>query len=239
MDNSNRKANLINSRGQKNGRIVIGLTLVVAILPAEFNWLYNPILVSSPHFFWLVDISRFIILPLLLLAWLNYRRLIFIDSLGFTSQIMGRKNIAIFIFWIIFVPIILFSGEPYLLAFVTKLYPHNSVVVPSFTYKEMLPPSGLCRNMAVSYMAMSAAFTEEILYRGLPRLLFGHGFLQAVFYILFSSVLFASVHIYGGMTKFIYAFSYGLISAFIYQITRNIWPLIFGHVLIDFSWLCS
>jgi hypothetical protein len=37
----------------------------------------------------------------------------------------------------------------------------------------------------------------------------------------------------------VYAFGYGLLFAILYLLTDNLWPIIVGHMLVDFGWLSS
>jgi membrane protease YdiL (CAAX protease family) len=101
----------------------------------------------------------------------------------------------------------------------------------------MLPPpgpeTGAYRLLAVFYLAISAGFSEEILFRGLLRRVFGPGLIQTAAFVVISAVAFASVHLFGGHAKAAYAFGHGLAAAAIYAVTGNLWPVIVGHSLID------
>jgi membrane protease YdiL (CAAX protease family) len=218
---------------------LIGL-IVLGIAPAEVNWYFNPRLADSPRLFWTVDVLRFAILPAAIVAWGIFRGLFTAADLGLHGRIFGRKNAALLFAVMIAVTLFLCRLDTSLLEWALHAYPPNPGAAPAFSYKQMVPPpgpdTGLYRLLAVFYLAIGAAFSEEILFRGLLRRVFGSGLIGTIFFIVISAALFASVHLYGGPTKLAYALGHGIAFAAIYVITGNLWPLITAHAIIDLYW---
>jgi membrane protease YdiL (CAAX protease family) len=103
-----------------------------------------------------------------------------------------------------------------------------------FGYRDVVPAEGLGRILALIHLALTAGIVEEIYFRGLIRLLFSSGALGNLGYILFSSVLFASIHWEGGVWNLMETLLFGLSTSIIYAAVGNLWPLIIGHAWADY-----
>lgn len=220
---------------------IAGLILI-GILPAEFNWYYNPRLAHWPAAFWTVDAARFVVLPALLAWWGIASGLFTLSDLGFHTRVCGRRNLPAFVAALVLIPLVICWADPRLVAWAAHVLPPH--YDPSrFDYSQVVPPrgpqTGIYRLLAVVYMSLSTAFTEELYFRGMFRRVFGRRWFWSVPFILVSSVVFASVHWYGGPTKILYTFCVGLMLSIAYALTGNLWPLIAAHFLIDFAWLGS
>ena len=223
-------------------RTELVVLLLIGIIPAEFNWLYNPRLADSPRLFWSIDVARFVVLPTLLVGWGLSRRLFTFGDIGLHTRVFGRSNRMLFFPALILVPLLMHWEDPKFVAWARSAYPTTGREL-HFDYAQVLPPrgpeTGGWRLLAVTYMALSAAATEELIYRGILRRLFPPVWLWSVPFVVFSAALFASIHWYGGPAKLLYTGCVGLLTAIIYALTGNLWPLIVGHFVIDFGWLSA
>ena len=223
-------------------RFKIALLFLIAIAPAEFNWLYNPRLASKPALFWTVDCLRFLVIPSLILIYGLRKRLFSTQSLGLHNRIAGHNWPPVFVLTLVLVPCVQYAMDR---PFLTWSYDHFPLVSThqKFSYNQMIPPpgpqTGGRRLLAIFYLAASAGFVEEFYFRGLFRRLFNNTPIQAGLFVLLSSLAFASVHLYGGPPHAIYAFLHGLLAATIYLATGNLWPVIVGHMIVDLSWFMS
>ena len=106
----------------------------------------------------------------------------------------------------------------------------------NFRYAQAIPANPWLAFTAITYLAVSAGVVEEIIFRGLPYLLFSSrlsGASLTASYLLVTSALFASVHWENGSGETFATFFLGLAIAAIYTRVRNLWPFIIGHVFTD------
>ena len=107
---------------------------------------------------------------------------------------------------------------------------------PRFDLETVLP-DGSARLPAVLYLCASAAVVEELFYRGVlleamaPP---GAGLAPMVGYVVVSSALFGQSHFEGGAVEVWATGLFGVVAALFALRTRNLWPLIAGHFVIDF-----
>ena len=86
------------------------------------------------------------------------------------------------------------------------------------------------------YFAATAAFVEEIYYRGLTwRLLEGcySPGLRKLVYVLGGSCFFAAIHWENGSPELIATYVYGMAACVWYLRLRTLWPLVLAHFTID------
>jgi membrane protease YdiL (CAAX protease family) len=100
-----------------------------------------------------------------------------------------------------------------------------------------LMPSGPAHLPVVLYLCATAAFAEELFYRGVlleamaPS---GAGVGRAAGYVAFSSTLFGLSHFESGTAEILTTGLYGAVAALFALRVRNLWPLMVGHFAIDF-----
>lgn len=221
-------------------KVELACLFIIAIAPAEFNWYYNPRLAGNPRMFWTMDVGRFVVLPAFLGVWGIARGLFTPADLGLHGRVFGRRNPFLMLATIIAVSVFLCRLDTSVIRWAAELYPPNPYAEPPFSYNQMIPPSGpetgWYRLLAVCYLALGAAFVEELLFRGVLRHLFGRGVMGTIVFLLLSPLLFASVHCFGGPMKVVYALALGAAFGVVYVATGNLWPLIVAHLSIDFYW---
>ncbi len=84
------------------------------------------------------------------------------------------------------------------------------------------------------YMAITAGIVEEIIYRFFLWKLVESFKYRVIIFVSISSLVFASVHWESGVQNLFATFIFGIVSAVIYVIIKNIWPLVIGHFVVDF-----
>lgn len=102
--------------------------------------------------------------------------------------------------------------------------------------KGLLPESGIGRIVGAMYLSFVYGLIEEIVYRGLPRLLFDGAMSKksSMLYIVMSAAIFAHAHWAQGGVSIIVNFFVGLMAGAMYLQLRTLRPLIIAHVSYDF-----
>ncbi len=216
--------------------------LTIGVLPFALNGLYNKALADHARLFWLVDVTTWVALPSAIVAVALKRRVFQWADLGFIDQTQGkRQDWILIVTFLVGIPL-LFWSDSASRTFAVQLFGRNYFAV-GFDYVQMIPPpgpaTGWYRILAIVYLALSAGVVEELYFRGMLRLLFGRGPVQVVLYVVCSSLLFSSTHWKSGIYTMSEALGFGLCAAGIFACTRNIWPLIVGHFLVDLRYFWS
>ena len=186
----------------------------------------------SPSLFWALDLLQFVVVPLVSLwALAKFGR---VRPRDFGLRRFGKEydfiSLGILFFYVT-------------VAFIVS-YKLGIIFGPNAAW---LPPSKFGYGYAISripelkpalvlYLALTASFVEEIMFRGLPFLYLskfesGSRFFRT--YILASSVLFGLVHWENGLREVFAAFVVGVCAAFIYTKIQNLWPLVVAHAATD------
>ena len=219
-----------------NSKLTLGLLLFVGILPFQFNGLYNAKLSYYPLFYWLVEFITWILFPALIYITCIKKGIFKASDIGFHTKIRGYSNKLLFIAVLIIVSIMEYPLYRLFFEHGQILFPPDPFYISEFTYGDVVPDSGPLFYIAIVYLALSAGIVEELYYRGLFRLLFNEGVVNSILYVVISSVVFSSVHWEGGADNLYSTFMLGLLSSTIYVVTKNIWPIISGHIVIDYLW---
>ena len=101
---------------------------------------------------------------------------------------------------------------------------------------DLVIPEGTLRIPVIIYLAISAGFAEEIVFRGFTWSAISElkiEVLQKPLYLMFSSLLFAAVHWEQGAAALLGSFGFGLAAAAFYLQLNNLWPLIAAHSIAD------
>jgi len=100
----------------------------------------------------------------------------------------------------------------------------------------LILPEGQLRVPVVLYLALTAGFVEEVIFRGLFWTAISEWQFKRFkpfIYVFSSSLVFASVHWEQGMAGMLSSFAFGIVAAMFYLRLRNLWPMITAHTLID------
>jgi membrane protease YdiL (CAAX protease family) len=219
--------------------ILLGLVLV-GVLPFEINGWYNPRLAATPRLFWLVEFGTWIVLPAVLLLIGLRSRLFTLSDLGLGARIRGGPNPILLGFLLVAIPLGLYWLDQWAVATAARTWPHNFWAV-GFRYSDMVPPAGpdtgWWRLLAIVHLSVTAGVVEEVLYRGMLSRVFPDTAAGTAAFVAVSLLLFLPAHWEGGIRVCFEAAIFGVATALLFRLTRNLWPLIVAHVVIDFGWL--
>ncbi len=211
--------------------------LLAAIFPIVTTGLLNEFWVEPAYrhgvvWFYLADSLQWIVVPAL--VWLFVLRPGGIKPVEYGldfAPYAKRPLDAVALF--VFVALLLWlSYEPVKGVALRYLAPYAN----PFGYANTIPASFLGKAAGVIYFSVTAAVVEEVAFRGLTWAYLSLVFPlkhRAFWYIVLSSLLFASVHSEQGPHGVIAAFTFGLMAAFLYSRLQNLWPLVFGHCVGD------
>ncbi|MCB0346118.1 MAG: CPBP family intramembrane metalloprotease [Bdellovibrionales bacterium] len=216
-------------------QVGIGLLLLIGVLPFLLNGFYNVSVVHAPRLFWLLEIYTWVALPIFVYLIGSKRRWFTAAQLGFSVFIINesssKKLGAYILLGIVLVPAIYW--------FAVELASHFALpAAGSFnSYYYAVQTSGKYHAAAVAFFAVTAGVVEEFYYRGMCRLLFAEDRSSKIFYVIASSLIFASAHWEGGWHTLSVSVIMGAVLASAYLHLKNLWPLIAGHIAVDLFWL--
>ncbi len=223
-----------------HGRAKLAALLFVALLPYWLNGYYNPLLKDNPAAFWTVEVVTWIVMPLAVIL-VGLRAGLFTRTdIGLHTRVAGWRNDVLLLALVVAAVPVLYTLDRGSLDTAAGLWdPHHGAA--DFHLAEVLPPpgptTGHLRLLAVMHLVLTAGFVEEIYYRGMMSRLFPDGWGGTLLYVPVSSLVFASVHWEGGIRGMFEALTFGLAAGAIYRGTRNLWPLIVAHAVIDYRWI--
>ena len=220
-----------------NKKLLLTIIFSIGILPFLLNGFYNHAISNNPLIYWIVEIITWIIIPIILLTISIKKNLFTLNDIGLkltlNLKIKRELNILLFLLLIIIVPVILYYGYTSARELSFKLFPINYGVI-EFNYYSVIPRFGIKQLIAVIFFSITAGFVEEIYFRGLFWKITENIKYNAIIYILISSIIFSTVHWEGGIQNLFATFVFGLICSSFYIKFKNLWPLIFGHFIVDF-----
>lgn len=221
-------------------RVELWLLIAVAVTPAVLNGWYNPRIYTTPWLFWTIEVLTWTVLPALLYIWGRRRKLFDNDDLGFHMRIAGRSNVYLFA-----ATLVVFAfADPWIDKQLINTFFMPNIpddYAPTFWYDQVVPPrgpdTGALRLLVIFYLAATAGFIEEMVYRGMMRHACGRSWYGTVAFISVSSAMFSLIHWEGGEPKLIYTAAVGVVFAVMRLGVGSLWPLILGHFMVDHYWL--
>jgi membrane protease YdiL (CAAX protease family) len=221
---------VLNLNADKSSAVLLSIFVLVAF--GLLNGLYKETLnVLSPPAFWAVDVLRFVIVPVAVVAALWRYGNTSPKEYGLGSRFGGMPPKKLFaltcvialVLYLVYVPVNWVGRQLW--------WPQT----PSFTYHDVIPEALAPRVLVVIYFSLTAAFVEEIAYRGLPWLYVSRHFRSPSvwWYALVSSFFFGLIHYENGFHEVVATFVFGLVACHIYVKLRNLWPLVGAHLIID------
>lgn len=211
--------------------------ILIAIFPVLALGLLNDLYLRAAYafgleWFYLIDFLQWVVTPLCVWTFVLKPWGIAVKDFGFAFRVPGKRPLA-------------FAGE---LGFAAVLLWISYELVRSIAYRflwryaesigfqDAIPQSFPWNAMVILYFASSAALIEEGVFRGLFWAYFSSlspRYCPKFWYVAVTSLLFASAHSEQGPHGVIAAFSFGIAASLLYLQLRNLWPLIFGHFIID------
>jgi hypothetical protein len=215
-------------------------SLAVLALLGYFLVLFVPersVLSFGAAWFWLYDALLFVFFPVALALVTARAFSLSVENLGLrirTSEILGfvtQCAAMVLLFWLV-----LYAG--YLLgASVANRFPE--FLPRTFTYTEVLPESQPWRSYAAIYLAVTAGFAQEIMFRGIPLAVLSNVDVRnkLAWYLVISSLGFAAWHWDKGLATVTAAAAVGLAAGLAFWKQRNLLALVVAHVAVDLYWL--
>lgn len=210
------------------GRATALLAAMAPVVALEFaNGFYGPALLRvAPTAFWLADALCFVMLPLLAVGLLWRFAGLRPADYGFRRdagipRIVAATVAAYALFWL--------ASDPLRHMLIRWL----GAGPPLFSYGALVRDAPVPHAFVVAYLALSAALTEELVFRGLAVRLAEELRAPRWAYVIASSLLFAVVHWEQGMPGVGSAFVVGVAAALIYLRVGSLWPLVLAHAAVD------
>lgn len=210
--------------------LAVAAAFVAVFLPNYLDGYFKADLFQwSPQYFWLFDFTKFVLIPgvclVALATWSDVKPRHY--GLG-RPALSGAQLLAAGI-----VVTLVMKGIYYYASHLA--WRAFDVPAPAFSYSQTIPPGWTGKLVAV-YFAGTAAFVEEIYYRGLPWLLLGSrdtSGMRKLAYVLISSGFFAAIHWENGTPELVATFIYGVAACLWYLRLGTLWPLVLAHFVID------
>jgi membrane protease YdiL (CAAX protease family) len=205
-------------------KVLLTALPVLAFPPITYHFLP----VSTTYGYWIADIFLRIGIPLICL-WLLYKQGVRPRDYGLLP-LLGRLKVPEFIVLCVVCTV----------AFLMYVYVDGIARVcledfglisdPKKTSKDAIEIT----SASVLYYLTTASFFEEIFFRGVLGIVFlTSRKMSAVVYVLVSATSFTVAHSLSDLANMISVFYLGLIAAFVYLLSRNLWPLIIAHFITD------
>ncbi|MEQ8663240.1 MAG: CPBP family intramembrane glutamic endopeptidase [Gammaproteobacteria bacterium] len=210
-------------------RLLIIFALLVA--PYLVNGVVNTWLARQAWMYWSFEFLCWAVVPgaLLLLA----HRVAGIDAaaLGCRRRVAGRDSWPL----VVVASLLLAATWPPCYEALHALAARSFPPTPLFAYEDMTPRNPPWRLLAVLWYALSAGLVEELIYRG-----YGWQVCRALpwpraCYLGPVPLIFAAVHWEAGIAAVLVAWVFGVLAALIYLALGNLWPLVVGHAVTDFT----
>lgn len=207
------------------------LKYFVVLLPAIaslLNGFYIDYIPDRSALAWLEDVTRFVILPLVSLMYMQKVLAWTWLDVGLTFKPI-RKNHGL--------ERSLFFDCCLAVLIIVPLYQFSSILLGGFLRGWVPVRSAVDLGngwLVAGYMAITAAVVEEVFCRGvLFKLVVGRGGYGNKLYVFSSSVIFSALHWEQGLPGVISAFAFGFLAAVLYLEFRYLAPLIFAHFIMD------
>jgi membrane protease YdiL (CAAX protease family) len=191
---------------------------------------------SNLAIFWGFELFSWVVLPGIIFGYLFKFQHITWDDLGLHNKINRQKNLGTLVFLCVLAVLFTYPLD--------KIFTRIAVafvgyIPPYFYYQSMQPNMLLLKWLSTIYFALSAGIVEELYYRGLFYKIAESTSNPKLLYLLLSPAIFAIAHWEQGMDNVLETYLFGIIASLFYLKFKNLWPLIFGHVVTDYVWFSA
>jgi membrane protease YdiL (CAAX protease family) len=202
------------------------------ISPYLINGYVNSKIAAWPALYWSFEVLCWIVIPAAVFAVLVRRDGLRAADLGLHGRIFRRHSVGLVVVACMILCPIDAVGYAGVYGYFRTILPDEGL----FKYHSMVPEGGAARLLTTLYFALSAGIVEELYFRGLlfKAASFFPG--SSALYLLLSPLLFAAIHWESGPANAAAAYTFGLFSAAVFLMIRNLWPLIAGHIYTDYAW---
>ncbi len=207
------------------------LILSIAIAPLLVNGFVNAQIYSIPLLYWGFELLTWIVLPLGIFAATRHYCNLKLSDIGITQRIFGIKSVGLILFVSVILAPTIFLVYKFSHLYFEKIF----ISQPIFEYETMIPQSGVLKFLVAFYFSLSAGIVEEF-YRGLIYKLSGYYSRPDILFLVLSPLFFALPHWEDGFVNLSATYVVGLFMAIVFLTTRNLIPLIIGHIYTDMLW---
>ena len=207
------------------------LILSIAIAPLLVNGFVNAQIYSMPLFYWSFELLTWIVLPMgIFMATRRYCNLKLSD-IGISQRIFGIKSVSLVLVVSVSLAPTIFLVYKFSHLYFEKIF----IFEPIFEYETMIPQNGVLKLLVTFYFSLSAGVVEEF-YRGLVYKLSGYYSRPDTLFLILSPLFFALPHWENGLVNLSATYVVGLFLAIVFLTTKNLIPLMVGHIYTDMVW---
>lgn len=199
-------------------------TVSIALLPHVLHYWQ----IRGPSY-WLVEIALDVAIPLALLYWL-FKQGVHAADIGLSNPRHTYASTVI-------IARTLFATVAYLGYIVIYAIAAQYFEADQAAANDSGPDLRVMGIFAIMYYAVSAAFVEEVLFRGVLGVIIlrAESLAAQISFILASAILFMASHPQSAYLPNAICFFYlGVAGAMLYIRFRNLWPLIFAHFVTNY-----
>jgi hypothetical protein len=205
--------------------------LILAITPLLINGYINTHIYQTPLLYWTFELLSWIAIPIAVyLLSRNYLDLKLSD-IGIHHTIFDVHSWFLIVLTSIFLAPVIFLVYKYSYLFFEGIFQYS----PLFEYDVMIPQNGLLKFVVLLYFSISAGIVEEF-YRGLVYKFSSYFANPTFMFVLISPIFFALPHWENGIINLCATYVVGLFFALIFLVSKNLIPLIIGHIYTDMLW---
>jgi membrane protease YdiL (CAAX protease family) len=217
-----------------SSRVLCAIAAAPVLLSGLVAGFYSELFMTNPGIFWIYDLINWIVVPGICLTIIIGSLKVKPADLGLVS--IRHENLTAHALGRLATTVVLFLSFVVVQAVFFRILPPTNTI---FNYVDLIPKGALGKVSAL-YLAVTAAFVEEIFYRGVLKWVMvnenpGKG--AAAAYVVFSAVLFGLNHWGQGSFKVLATIYLGVITALLYLRFKNLWYLIAAHLLFNLTYL--
>lgn len=204
-------------------------SLALALLNHFYlRWTYD----LGLQWFYVIDAFQWVVIPWCVWKLLLKPQRITFTDIGFALRLPGGTPSVYAYDFVVALVVLSIAYVPIQLVAFKYFWPN----VATFGYRNAIPRTFPWNDLAALYFSTTAAVIEESVFRGLAWSYMSgiaSKYKPKLCYVAVTSLLFAAAHSEQGPDGMIAALSFGIAASLLYLHFRNLWPLVFGHFVID------
>lgn len=204
----------------------------IGVIPFLLNGYINSLIHSISWLYWSFEILIWTLIPFTIFYIATKKGNLKAADIGINTTIMGRRSLFLVVVFCLVFPPLDYVIYKLCLGYSSSIFSGGYV----FSYFSVIPESGLSRFLVIWYFALTAGIVEELYYRGFLYKISQFYSQPNVVYLAISPLVFSLVHWEGGIANVVATYVFGVILAIVFIVMKNVWPLIMGHVFIDYVW---
>lgn len=204
--------------------------LVLGIFPLYLNGFVNAQIFQVPELFWAFEFILWFLWPLVLVSVLMRTGHDALRQSGIHSQLCGRDLPTLLMLTCCGMMVASYWVNDIAYAWSAAWLPEEGY----FNYGSMVPTEPRQRLFVALWFAATAAWVEELWFRGMFWHALRHQSAAGLKYLLLSPAVFALAHWESGPANVATTWAFGIFMCGAYLLFKNLWPLILGHFVLNF-----